>query len=254
MRVKRIDQEEQYIQEHHSVSMEQLCTKFSVSMNTARRDMDTLIKKGTVTKVYGGVTAVEPTTTGELLSFNVRHIKHREAKEAIAKKAAAYVEEGDTIYLDTGTSTLYVVDYLKHLDQVTVITNSVQVMYKALPYPNIKLIGLPGTLKRDTASLVGNACLSQLRDYNITRCFMACTALTLDVGVCNSAVEEKDIKQLAMERSQQHILLVDSSKFDKTSMMTFCQVGDLDKIITEKMPPENYVRFCEENGIDLEIC
>ena len=177
MRISRIDQLEQYILEHKSVSIDTLCEVFQISKNTVRRDLDVLLTRGNIEKVYGGVIASESSMAiPELTSFNERNIKNREAKNRIAALAASYVREKDIIFIDTGTTTVNIIDHLSHLSNVTVITYSVQVINHAMSFPNINLISLPGKLKRDTASLVGTSCTDFLKDFNIMRAFMACTS------------------------------------------------------------------------------
>lgn len=255
MRIKRIDRLESYILEHKSVSIDKLCEEFQISKNTLRRDLDVLTKKKTVAKVYGGVIAIEPSNSGisVLTSFNERNIKNIEAKIQIVKAAVQFIEDGDTIFIDTGTSTLNIIDYLGHLSKVTVITNSVQVMYKAQAYPNINLIGLPGILKRDTFSLVGSSCSKCLKTYNIDKAFMACTAISLKNGVTNASFEEYEIKKTALAVSHKHYLLVDHTKFEKTSLMTYCEINELDYIITDAQPNDTFVKYFNDNNIHLEV-
>lgn len=255
MKIKRIDQIESYIFEHKSVPIDKLCEKFQISKNTIRRDLDVLTKKGTVAKVYGGVIAIEQKNSNisVLTSFNERNIKNSEAKNKIVKAAVQFVNDGDTVFIDTGTSTSNIIDHLSHLNKVTIITNSVQVIYKAQAYPNINLIGLPGVLNRDTSSLVGSGCSKYLKTYNIDKAFMACTAISLENGISNASSEEYEIKKTAIERSHQHYLLVDHTKFDKTSLMTFCQINQLDYIITDIQPDDEYVEYFRHNNIRLEI-
>lgn len=252
MKINRISQVESYILKHKSVSIDNLCEEFQISKNTLRRDLDVLSKKGTVTKVYGGVTSIEPNST-VLTTFNERNVKNSESKNRIVKTAVQFIKDGDTIFIDTGTSTSNIIDHIGQLNKVTVITNSIEVMYKTQSYPNIILIGLPGILKRHTSSLVGSDCSKYLKTYNIDKAFMACTAISLENGVTNASSEEYEIKKTAIERSHEHYLLVDNTKFDKTSLMTFCQIQQLDCIITDIQPNDTYMEFFENNNIHVEI-
>lgn len=254
MRVKRIDQIEEYIQENKSVSLDKLCEIFEVSKNTLRRDIDVLTKRGTVSKVYGGVTAVETYSNNVkgLIPYTERNIKNQEEKQRIARSAAAHIKSGDTVFIDTGTSTLDILDYLGDISNVTVITNSVLVLSKALNYPTLNVIALPGTLKNGTASMVGLGCIEYLRRYNIKKAFMACTAIA-ESGASNASAEEYEIKKVALEQSEQHFVLVDHTKFDKVSLMTFCQLSDIDCLITDQMPSEKYTGLFRQHGITLEL-
>ncbi|HCD44639.1 MAG TPA: DeoR/GlpR transcriptional regulator, partial [Lachnoclostridium sp.] len=130
---------------------------------------------------------------------------------------------------------------------------SLQVINKSMNYPNINLIVLPGSLKRDTASLVGSSCVEYLEDYNIVRAFMACTAISLQAGVCNASTEEYIIKKTALKKSQKHYLLADSSKFGRTSLMTFGEIGQFDCILTEQMPDDDFSSYCKDQDCAIRI-
>lgn len=249
MRASRIDQLEQYITEHKSVTLDSLCEAFQVSKNTVRRDLEVLVSRGTAQKVYGGVVACEGSRSlPALVAFEERAGKNALGKQKIAALAASFVKDQDVIFIDSGSTTMYLVDHLSHINQVTVLTNSLQVINRAMVYPNLSLIALPGTLKRNTASLVGSSCVEYLEHYNIGKAFMACTGLSLQSGVCNASTEEYNVKKMAMKKSQKRYLLADSSKFGITSLMTFGEIREFDKILTEKTPEKRFCSFCQEEG------
>lgn len=252
MRISRIDELEQFIIEHKSVTMDTLCDVFGISKNTVRRDLEVLLRRGTVEKVYGGVIAAENTTAiPELISFHERFSKNAQQKQLIGALAASFVREQDIIYIDSGTTTINIIDHLAHLPAVTVITNSVQIINKAMNYSNINLIVLPGILKRDTASLVGSSCIEYLETFNIVRAFMACTSISLETGICNASTEEYGVKKAALKKSRKHYLLADSSKFGKTSLMTFGQISQFDYIITDTLPDDRFRAYCSEQGCEI---
>ena len=135
MRVKRIEAIQEYIIKNKSVSMEQLCEEFRVSMNTIRRDIDTLCTRGSVIKVYGGVVANTnaPATHAETLRpFTERSSSNNNEKLMISQKAASYVQEGDIIFLDSGTTTLNMIPYLANIPNLTVITYSIPALVELL--------------------------------------------------------------------------------------------------------------------------
>lgn len=254
MRISRIDELEQYILEHKTATIDALCEIFKISKNTLRRDLEVLVSRGSVEKVYGGVIACENTSSiPNLVSFQERANRNFQSKQKIAALAASYVRERDIIYIDSGTTTMNIVDYLSHLRMVTVITNSIQVINKAMNYQNINLIALPGTLKRDTASLVGSSCVEYLEDFNIVRAFMACTAISAEAGICNASTEEYNIKKAALKKSQKHYLLADSTKFGRTSLMTFGDLNQFDSILTEQMPDDAFCSCCKEQNCTIQI-
>ena len=160
MRTNRIDRIEKYIIEHRSVTLDELCTAFQISIATLRRDLDKLTPRGTVEKVYGGVIArnLNDAPLDGLISYSERNIQNADEKKRIARLAASTVKANDTIYIDTGTSTLGIIDYLVDVPNLTVLTNSILVASKALAYSSIKTIMLPGIINTRSASSVGNGC------------------------------------------------------------------------------------------------
>lgn len=249
MRTIRLEQLEAYILEQKNVSLDTLCQTFDVSMNTIRRDLGELIKRGTIKKVYGGVTAVTE-TANPLVSYEVRNTCLSAEKDLICRQAAAFVEAGDVLYLDTGTTCLNLVDYLSEMP-CTILTNSLQVCLKAASYPSLRLISLPGELKRETLSFVGEEVLSYLKIYNIQKAFMTATGLSLENGLTNASPEEYRIKHAVMNASKKHYILLDHSKFDQASLMTYSSFDKVDCLITDKRPGDHYVRYCQANNTTL---
>lgn len=253
MRAKRIDLIEQYIYEYKSVSLDKLCEKFQVSKNTIRRDINYLTEKGVIKKVYGGVTVNESSTISDLVSFEARHLTNIDEKNKIAKLAAEYVCDGDTIFIDSGTTPLNMIDYLKDKKNLTIITYSVQIVIKAIQYPDITVISLPGVLKRPTCSFIGSGSFEYLQTFNINKAFMSCTGLSVENGICNASSEEFDIKKTAVSKSQTIFLLADHSKFNRVALMTFCDLENIHCIITDQVPSANFVDFCEDNSIEIRV-
>ncbi len=188
MRLKRLDLLEEFIYKHKTVSIDKLCEEFKMSKNTIRRDIDALVDKGVIKKVYGGVTV--NTQSNELLPFEERTIKNNSAKIDIAKKAAEFIEDGDSIFIDSGTTTLNIIDYLNDKNNITLFTNSINVILKAIPHDNIDIICLSGRFNRTTFSFTGLTSSDVLSTYNINKSFMACTGISLENGLTHTSPNE----------------------------------------------------------------
>ncbi len=254
MRINRIDEIEKYIAEQKSVSLDQLCEVFQISKVTLRRDLDKLMPRGTIEKIYGGVISVAPREApmDGLISYSERNIKNAEAKERIARLAASSIENNDTIYIDTGTSTLGIIDYLTDVSNLTIITNSVLVASKSLAHDNIKTIMMPGIINTRTASAVGNGCQEYLRRCHIQKAFMACTGIT-EFGAANASPEEYEVKKVALEQSRLHYLLIDHSKFDKSALMVYSPIENIHRVFTDAQPPEKYEKLFQKYHISVSI-
>ena len=177
--------------------MTELCDLFNVSMNTVRRDVAELRRRGDVEKVYGGVCAVE--NNGSVLRpFTERQTIADAAKRAICREAAKLLEDGDVVFVDSGTTMVHLVDNLASRQELTIITNNLALVQQAIPYDNLRMIVLPGQLRRKTNSLTGMETVRALRQYNIRKAFLAATGSTL-TGVTNSSPQEYEIKRTALE-------------------------------------------------------
>ena len=142
MKIKRIEQEEAYIQKAQNVTIEELCEKFGVSKNTIRRDLIELEKKGSIVKNYGGVSSTIQNYDVGMLPFNTRGHLMLEEKKRIAERAAEFINDGDYIFVDSGSTVCNLVDYIKNLN-VTVLTNNLDFIIRALQYPNYHIFRYP---------------------------------------------------------------------------------------------------------------
>lgn len=247
----------------HVLMLDELCSMLNVSISTLRRDINDLYDEKKVEKIYGGIRLPEngiPSDKGDfdqkntIPSFYSRNIRNSYEKIAVAKKAASFIEDDDVIFVDTGTSTVPIIDFISDRKNVTIITNSVYVLYKSLQYPSLNVFGLPGVLKHKTASLTGDACMATLSSYNkISKTFMACTGISIEHGATNSTFEEAVIKRHVVEQSITSFLLSDSTKFNNAGLITFANVNNFNYIITDSMPVDEFVNYCRNNEVELVI-
>jgi DeoR family myo-inositol catabolism operon transcriptional repressor len=245
---KRIKKIQDYVIEHQSVSLDELVTVFDVSKNTIRRDVQELVDRGELKKVYGGVSVIHR----KLESFEDRQVRNQEQKVLISKKAASFVEDGDFIFIDSGTTTIEMFQFLKEKN-VTIFTNSIDFIVRALPFENLNVISIGGMLERKTNALVNPRNMDLLKDYNIKKAFMASTGISLLNGVTNASPLESELKKTVVNRSSEVYLLVDHDKFDKYGLMTFCSLDQIDFLVTDQVPNDTYQDYAKKNGIQLVV-
>ncbi len=250
MKSFRLRRMEQYILEKENVSMEELCTEFDMSMNTVRMDVAALVKKGSVKKVYGGVCS---NRQNSLVPFEERKMKNSEKKKAVCRSAAELVEDGDIIYIDSGTTTMYLTDYLDNQKNITVLTNNLNVIMRAVPYENIQVICLPGILERKTNSFVSAETGKILARYNIKKAFFAATGITENGDITNSSSLEYEIKREAMQNSEHKYLLLDSSKYGKSALLTYAHIGDMEMVIADEEMGDGLNDLCDRYNVKKRI-
>lgn len=248
MKEDRISQLEDYIIEKERASIEDLCSVFNVSKNTMRRDINQLEAQGKIKKVYGGIILTDKKTTEP---FESREVKNKAAKLKIAELASTLIEDGDIVYIDSGTTTMHMIPYLSELRNVTIITNNLHVILNSLPYQNLNVISTGGTLFRRTNSFVEAGAVSSLKKYNISKAFLATTGVSIAKGITNSSSLEYDIKRYIVEHCDKKILLADNTKLGKVSLITYYDLKDIQVFISDQRPEQEYVDFFTSNNITL---
>ena len=250
MKVERIYQIHELLRERKRISLDELCTIFGVSKNTIRRDITELEEDGVIKKVYGGIVLKEAQITS-LEPFSAREIRNINEKQKIAAVAASLVNDGEVIYIDSGTTTMHMLPHLAEKNFLTIVTASVYVLDWATQFNNLNVIATGGNLQVPIKAFVGASVVDCIRNYNFSKIFLASTGISIEHGATNASPLECEIKKELMQKSCDKYLLVDSSKFDVASLMTYSELTDINYIITDKNPPENYLDYFRENGIDL---
>lgn len=245
---KRIKKIQEYVIEHQSASLDELVTVFEVSKNTIRRDVQELVDRGELKKVYGGVSVIHK----KLESFEDRQVRNQQQKVLISKKASSFVEDGDFIFIDSGTTTIEMFEFIKDKN-ITIFTNSIDFIVRALPFENLNVISIGGMLERKTNALVNPRNMDLLKDYNIKKAFMASTGISLVNGVTNASPLESELKKTVVNRSAEVYLLVDQDKFDKYGLMTYCGLDEIDFLVTNEIPNDTYQDYFKKNGIQLVV-
>ncbi|MGE5221499.1 MAG: DeoR/GlpR family DNA-binding transcription regulator [Omnitrophica WOR_2 bacterium] len=226
----------EFVQQRRSVSVKELSKFFQVSSMTVRRDLDILETKGLVTRIHGGVTSpISPIALRE----KERESVNISQKSCIGEAGLNFVEEGQTIFIDAGTTTAELAKRLFHRRGLTVVTNSVKVLSILADAPGINLIGLGGAVYGGAWSFVGSLAEGAIRRFHSNLAFLGITSLSLEHGLTEINYFEADVKSLIIKQSQRVVLLADSGKFEKVSPISVAPLTDIDVIISDDLlePP-----------------
>ncbi|WP_312422384.1 DeoR/GlpR family DNA-binding transcription regulator [Anaerospora hongkongensis] len=248
MKENRIQELKNYIIANERASLDDLCTLFNVSKNTMRRDINELEKQSIIKKVYGGIVLNDKKTTEP---FESREEKNITSKQVIAKLASQFVQDGDIIYIDSGTTTMHMIPHLAEIRNLTIITNNLNVIMGSLPYPNLNVLCTGGVLFRTTNSFVDMDAVNSLKKFNISKAFMASTGISITKGITNSSSFEYDIKRYMVEHCDTVVVLADATKLGRVSLTTYCELKDIHVFITNELPGDEFVDFFENNNIQL---
>ena len=249
MKINRLNKIEEILEDSDSISINKLCEIFDVSKNTIRRDIAELEKHGIITKVYGGIMLKHSTESPE--PFATREIKNPSLKKQIARLAAELVCDGDVIYIDSGTTTMHMIPYLAEKKNLTIVTASVHVINLAAAYSQLNIIATGGSLYLPSNAFVGPSVVKCLNNYNISKTFLASTGISLENGVTNASPLECEIKRYLAQKNNMKVLLIDSSKIDVSSLMTYCEISDLNYLIVDKEPPAEYLTYLSQHNVKL---
>lgn len=249
MKINRIQAIYTHLKEVGSISIDELCERYGVSKNTIRRDIAELAKDGLIHKVYGGITLAEQ-NAGTLELLSEQEDREAEIKKRIAKAAAGYVEAGDVIYIDSGTTTRHMIPFLARLPRVTVVTASLFVVNACAGHTNIHVICAGGLFYHPSNAFIGTPVIDCLEKCNIAKIFFSSTGVSLENGATNAVPPEAEIKRKLMEKTSRKYLLVDHCKFEKNALMTYGELKDFDVILSDGMPPEAYRDYFARNQVE----
>jgi len=250
--IKRRTEIMQYLKEREIASIDELCKEFDISKSTVRRDIDELETQGIIKKVYGGVVLVKK-EENNVVPISVREINLIEEKNKIAKVAADMINDNDVVIIDAGSTTVQMIKFLGAKKNITIITNSISVINDAMPYEELNIILTGGNLLRDTNSLVGIDAINIIKSLNARIAFIGATGISLTRGISNSSMIEAEIKKTMIRSADKIILMVDNTKFDVASLVTFAELDYIDEIITDITPDEKYENYFIKNNIKLII-
>lgn len=233
------------------VVVSDLATEFSVTEETIRRDLEKLDRDGFARKTYGG--AVKNESFNIDLPFQVRKQSNVESKQRIASVIGSMIKDGDYIMLDSSTTALCVVKSILDRKKITLITNSVEILFELCNKPDWTIISTGGTLKEGGLSLLGYQAERAVEGYHVDIAICSCKGIDTSAGVTDSNERDSQIKKAFFASSKKKILVVDSSKFNKTSFVKICDIKDVDVIATNEEPGENWRNIIEQQGVELVV-
>ena len=225
-----------------------LAEYYNVTEETIRRDLDKLEKEGYATKTYGGAILGNSTKTD--LSYTIRNKTNVEAKNQIAALASRLIEDGDHLMLDDSSTSLYLAKKLKEKKNLTVITNSVELVMELNGVESWTILLTGGRLKPESLALVGDQTQQMLRQYHVDKALLSCKGLDLDAGVTDSSEFHAQTKQSMLHCAKKRILILDSSKFDKVSFINIAPLDAFDTVVTNAVPSRAWLDCFAEHHIE----
>ena len=227
------------LEETGSVTLHELVNFCDVSEATIRRDLTNLEEKNLLYRTHGGAVK-RSSARGSEESVAMKRSEYLAEKKETAKYINQnIIQSGQTIYLDAGTSTYELIDYLRD-KRITVVTNSTYHLPKLINN-KIHTIILGGTLKHSTQAVVGPAAIEQLKNYSFDMCFIGCNGVDENFGITTADEGEAFIKSLAIQNSKKKYVLADKIKFGHRKFQKFAELDEVTILSYEV--PEKYTSY-----------
>lgn len=233
------------------VVVRSLAEKFSTSQVTIRQDLETLHGRGLVQRTHGGAL---PVRSAALLdpSLHEKEKLHRKEKQRIAAAAARLVREGQSVVLDSGSTTTAVARALRNLRQLTIITNAVNIAAE-LAGTSIEVILTGGTLREKSFSLVGPLAEETLRRLSADILFLGVDGFDVQFGLTTPNILEAKVNQVMMKIARRVVAVCDSSKFGSRSLSRIAAPPAIHQVITDRGISKSDVDRLKEAGIEIIV-
>jgi DeoR/GlpR family transcriptional regulator of sugar metabolism len=239
----------QMLETRDSVHVTELAEAFAVSEVTVRNDLSELARQGLVARVRGGV---RPLQRGQSeLGFDFRLRLEVDRKQAVARAAAALVDDGEAIALDASTTAYYLALELRAKRELVVVTNGMLIAASLADAPGINVLVTGGMLRLSAMSLVGDLGADLLRSTRINKGFLGARGLSLERGLMDLNPDEVRIKQEMAEACERVIAIVDGTKWHRSALLSFVPAEGVHSIVTDTSAPAEQVEAWRARGIDV---
>lgn len=236
------------LQAEKRVVVSELSQLYQVSEETIRRDLEKLENEGLATKSYGGAVINEQSKLD--LPLNIRKNRNVAEKQRIAELVAGFIHDGESIMLDASSTAVFVARALKHKKELTVITNSIEILIEHLRNPEWSVLSTGGLSKEGSFALVGPQTDKMLKSYHVDTAVISGKGLDMEMGLTDSDEFHANNKRTMLQSAGRRILAVDSSKFDKMAFTRISEMELIDIIVTDRQPDGKWLQFFTQKGIE----
>lgn len=231
----------EYLIEEKTKTVEQLSQYFSVSIPTIRRDLIVLEEENQITRYHGGATINDE-------SVYCPYIPYRNIKEAIAFEAEKFIKDGDTIFINTSSTALLIIKYLKN-KHVTIITNNVKAVYVERD-PNVNIILTGGELRIPKETLVGEFALNNIQKVKADKCFLGCSGISDHLST--SVLQEAAINHTMQQQCVGGVfILAESSKIGRNHSFVSGDLSHVNYLITDSKADRTQIDYYKKSGIKV---
>ncbi len=242
---------QQLVERQQRISVADICATFNVSQATARRDLDALAGNGKLQRVHGGAIALTQAQTE--LPIIQRQREQSGEKIRIGKVAASLIQDGETIFLGSGTTVLEIARNLRGKRNLTIITNSLPVVNTLAGNEEITVICLGGMLRDSELSFIGHITEQALAEIHADKVFIGTRAINFEHGLTHEYLPETMTDRAILRTGKEIIVVVDHTKFGRTATVLMAPLDRVDTIVTDEQLPANFVDILEDKVIHLIV-
>ncbi len=226
-----------------------LSRDFGVTEETIRRDLEKLDKDGLAKKTYGGAVAAQTMNTD--LPFSVRKRANVDRKQRIAQKIGDMIHDGDYIMLDASSTAIFVTKYIKSRKNITLITNSVEILLELADKEGWNVLSTGGALKEGALAMVGTTAEKMIRGFHVDLAVCSSKGIDMSMGITDSNEKDSQIKQAIFSAANRKVLAIDGTKFDKISFVKVCDVNEIDTVVTDEKPSDRWAEYLKNKDVEL---
>ncbi|MCI2082969.1 MAG: DeoR/GlpR family DNA-binding transcription regulator [Bacteroidales bacterium] len=241
------------LRDKRKITVAEMASLFQVSEVSIRNDLQFLEEKELLLRVKGGAVNINTANESEDIAITKKQQSHSDEKRIIGKVASEFIKEGETIIIDSGTTTLEVAKNLEKFNNLTIITNGINVAEQLAQYDRFSVIVLGGYMRSVSLSTVGMTAESTLRNFFVDKLFLGVDSFNLEKGLSTPNAEEASLNRAMIDCAKEVIAVFDSSKLEKRSFAFIAAMDKINVIITDNGISEEYREKIEHAGINLII-
>ena len=238
------------LNEEGTITIASLAERLGVSLETVRRDVKPLTDDGSVLKMHG---AVGLATLGGEAPFERRMRENAEAKRLVARLVAATVRDGESIMLDSGTTTSFLARELLGHRRLTVVTNSSDIARTLATVNGNKVYMAGGELRSDLGAAVGVSAIDFISHFSVSHAVISIGAVDVVAGLTDYDLEEAEFARMVLSRGQRSLVITDHTKFGRQGLVRVCGFDGFSELATDQAPPRDIAVALSQAGARLSI-
>lgn len=241
----------QLLKRENKLTVQRICEEFNVSPATVRNDLNDMARKDLLIRTHGG--AMLRQRVGIELTNQQKQIKNVEEKKRIAREALTMINDGDTLAIDTGTTTMIFSETLTAKKNLTILTNDLKIALMLEENTNFTVIVIGGILRKRYSCALGPMSIAGLKSFRVDKAFLGANGITADAGFTTPNIYHAEYKRTLVEISNETIVLSTGNKLGVNSFTTFAHAKDIHTIITDTSAPSSEVTALRNMDVDIRM-